>query len=286
VSQPRLRACEWVLIANFGLAAVRLAPRPSWGWLAAIAALAAALSLALARAEARTGRRAVAVARDWFPLPFILAGYWTVDLFRNGVQTRGFPESSIALDRFLLHECGLKAAIESLGPVVPFALEFCYLLLYALPPLAVAALYIGGQRKRVPVFLLVLLLAAFTTDTLMLLFPSADPRLVFPGQDLPARLTPFRSANLLVLDNLDVQLSVFPSGHVTVGLATAFGLWLAWPARKRVGAAFFLVACAVALAAVYGRYHYAVDALAGGAVSLAAAALAALLHLHRRQDAG
>lgn len=270
----RLRACEWVLIAHFGLGAVRLAPRPSWGWLAAIAVVAAALSVSLAWAEARTGRRSFAVARDWFPLPFILAGYWSVDLFRNGAESPGFPESSIMLDGLLLHEYGLQAAIEFLGPVVPFALEFCYSLLYALPPLAVGALYLGGQRKRVPVFLLVLLLAAFTTDMLMPLFPSADPRLAFPGQDLPARLSPVRSANLFLLDHLDIRLSVFPSGHVTVGLATAFGLWLAWPTRKRVGAAFFLVACAVALAAVYGRYHYTVDVLAGAAVSLAAAGVA------------
>jgi membrane-associated phospholipid phosphatase len=268
---PRLRACEWVLVAHFALAAARLAPRASWTWPAAIAALAAALSAALALAEARTPRRAFAIARDWFPLPFILAGYFTVDLFRTGAETPGFPESSVMLDQFLLYDCGLRAAVEFLGPVLPCILEFCYSFLYALPPLAVAALYVGGQRERVPVFLLVLLLASFTTDTLMPLFPSADPRLAYPGLDLPARLTPFRSANLLLLDRLDIRLSVFPSGHVTVGLATAFGLWLAWPERKRVGAVFFLLACAVTLAAIYGRYHYAVDALAGAAIALAAA---------------
>jgi len=61
-------------------------------------------------------------------------------------------------------------------------------------------------------------------------------------------------------------------------------MWLAWPERERAGLAFFLIACVVALAAVYGRYHYLADALGGAAVSLAAAGAGALLYRHGSAD--
>ncbi len=275
---PRLRACEWVLIAYFSLAAARTVPRANWGWLAAIAALVCAASCALALAETCTGRRAVAMARDWFPLAFLLVAYWSVDWVRDGVTIHSFQGSWIVIDRFVFRSLGLKAAIEFFGPVLPFGLEVCYSLLYTLPPAALAVLYAGGKRARAERFLFVLLLGAFATDALMPLFPSTDPRLRFPGEDLPAFLTASRALNLWLLDHLDIHASVFPSGHVTTGLSTALGLWLAWPERKRVGAIFLLVASVVALAAIYGRYHYVADAVGGAAVSFAAAGAGALLY--------
>ena len=45
---------------------------------------------------------------------------------------------------------------------------------------------------------------------------------------------------------------------------------LALPEKKRVGAALLILAIAIAITTVYGRYHYAVDAIAGLSVSLAA----------------
>ena len=280
----RLRPCEWVVIAYFGLAAVRTAPRAHWTWLAAIAIFAGAGSCALALAETRTGRRAFAMARDWFALPFLLIAYWSVAWVRDGVAIHSFQGSWIVLDRFLFRDLGLKAAIELFGPLLPFLLEICYGLLYTLPIAALAVLYAGGQRPRAERFLFVLLLGAFATDTLMPLFPSTDPRLRFPGEDLPVWLTASRALNLWLLNHFDIRASVFPSGHVTTGLSTAFGMWLAWPERKRVGLAFFLIACAVALAAVYGRYHYLADALGGAGVSLAAAGAGA--RLYRRGSGG
>ena len=49
------------------------------------------------------------------------------------------------------------------------------------------------------------------------------------------------------------------------------------PDRRRVGWGMLIYAVLVSIATVYGRYHYAVDALAGLGVSLAAAALGAWL---------
>jgi membrane-associated phospholipid phosphatase len=50
-------------------------------------------------------------------------------------------------------------------------------------------------------------------------------------------------------------------------------MFLLLPERKRYGCGLLLYAISVSLATVYGRYHYAVDAIAGFAVSLTAGIL-------------
>jgi len=45
------------------------------------------------------------------------------------------------------------------------------------------------------------------------------------------------------------------------------------PERKRVGWAMLVYAISVALATIYGRYHYAADVVAGIVVSLVPAAM-------------
>ena len=42
------------------------------------------------------------------------------------------------------------------------------------------------------------------------------------------------------------------------------------PERQRYGWSLVIYACSVAVATVYGRYHYAVDAVAGFGISLLA----------------
>jgi membrane-associated phospholipid phosphatase len=49
------------------------------------------------------------------------------------------------------------------------------------------------------------------------------------------------------------------------------------PERKLVGVIFLVYACLVALATVYGRYHFALDAVAGFAVSIGGLAISRLL---------
>ena len=49
------------------------------------------------------------------------------------------------------------------------------------------------------------------------------------------------------------------------------------PERPWVGRALLVLAILIAVATVYGRYHYAVDALAGFGVSLVALGLAFLI---------
>jgi membrane-associated phospholipid phosphatase len=66
---------------------------------------------------------------------------------------------------------------------------------------------------------------------------------------------------------------VFPSAHVSSVFAAAFAMIFLLPKGRKDGRFLMLYACSVAVATVYGRYHYIVDVMAGFAVSLLAGAL-------------
>ncbi len=286
-----LRPSEWLLAVYFSYVALRgvIAGAPPdasrlWcgltlaGWI---------LLLLLARAESRSGARFWSIVRDWLPAPLLLVAYWAVDWPPTFSYDYQLERAWLHLDKMLLNDWGGKAAIEYFGWTVPFFVELCYSLLYAIPPVSIGILYLCRRRNRVDRFLFTLLLGALTTYALLPLFPSRSPRIAFPGEDLPSFTTPFRQLNLWVLDHCDIKASVFPSGHVTVGFSAALAMLLALPERKAAGGTIAMVALAVAVVTVYGRYHYAVDGLAAAAVSLLMGAASAVVYpLLRRQTPG
>jgi membrane-associated phospholipid phosphatase len=101
-------------------------------------------------------------------------------------------------------------------------------------------------------------------------FPSEPPRTVFPNQDLPSFATPFRSFNLWLLGGWGIHTSVFPSAHVSGAFSAALAMRRLLPEKPWAWRFLMALAVLIALATVYGRYHYLVDALAGVGVALAA----------------
>jgi len=108
-------------------------------------------------------------------------------------------------------------------------------------------------------------------------FPSEPPRIAFTGEDMPGVLTPIRHLNLLILGGYGIHSSVFPSAHVSSAFSAAWALLAIMPRQRWIGLSFAAYGACVALATVYGRYHYAADALAGLGVSLIAIPIATWL---------
>jgi membrane-associated phospholipid phosphatase len=227
--------------------------------------------------DARKPSLTGSVARDWAPLAVMLLAYQEMGWFA-GPHTGALESRWIVWDRAFLAG-GVKASIEALGPVVPAVLEAAYTLVYTLAPFSIAVLYLYRKRDRVDPFLLPFVSAVLICYAQFPFWPSEPPRAVFFGQDLPAYETVFRRFNLWMLSGAGIHTSVFPSAHVAGAFAAAFGMRQALPAGKGRWAAHFLLAMAalIALATVYGRYHYVADAAAGfllaGAGALAAARL-------------
>jgi membrane-associated phospholipid phosphatase len=270
----RLRPYEWLIIAYYTyVAAIApvFIPKGETRWLgAAVAAIGAAILLGLTRRYV--------ILRDWIPIAFTLGAYREMNWFTPALRDHHLEQGWIAWDRWLLDTNHLRAVIESLGPLVPSLLEICYVLVYAIAPISLTILFLTSplslRRERVNIFWFAYLAGTLAAYALFPYFPSDPPRVVFAGSDLPHIVTIFRRFNLAILGQYGIHSSVFPSAHVSAAFSCAWGLLIAMPDRRRYGWIVAAYAFLVAVATVYGRYHYATDALAGFAISfLAFAAL-------------
>src|SRR5258708_13334636 len=90
---------------------------------------------------------------------------------------------------------------------------------------------------------------------------------------MPGMMSAFRRFNLFLVRGYGIHSSVFPSAHVSSAFSAAWAVLLFVPAHRKFGWAILIYAFSVSLATVYGRYHYAVDAVAGLGISLVALAV-------------
>lgn len=270
----RLRRSEWILCAYFVYTAVlaQWLPAPAVvRWLApALNGIVIGGFWLMAWAESLRGSLFFSVLRDWYPAPLMLLAYREMGWFAPAEHTHQLERAWVVWDKKLLNDWGLRALIESLGPVLPGLLELAYALVYSTPLISVAILYVYRRRQRVDGFLSLFLLAILVPYALFPCFPSEPPRTVFPDEDMPNVETWFRRLNWWMLAGQGIHTSVFPSAHVAGGFAAAFGMMRFLRERPWVGRALLVLAVLIATAVVYGRYHYAVDALAGLACAAAA----------------
>lgn len=233
--------------------------------------------LLLAWAESLRGSPFFSVLRDWYPAPLMLLAYREMGWLAPAHHRHELEQAWVIWDRKLLNDWGLRAAIELFSPVLPALLELAYLLVYSTPLFSVFMLYVYRKRQRVDDFLTLFLLAILVPYSLFPYFPSEPPRKVFPGELFPSRETFFRRLNWELLEGQGIHTSVFPSAHVAGGFAAAFGMMRLLPEHPWVGRFLLVLAIMIAVAVVYGRYHYVVDALAGLASALAALGVFSLL---------
>lgn len=260
----RLRSSEWLIIGYF----TYIALIAGWffkPWRAWVMAGGVALIV-------WTMARTKSLVRDLFPLVLTLAAYREMDWFTPAVHDHLLERAWIAWDRWMLDDYRLRDAIESTGAVLPAYFELCYALVYIVAPVSVAILFMNGRRGRVNEFWLAYLAGTLGAYALFPYFPSEPPRVVFAGADLPHVITVLREFNLWIVGGYGIHSSVFPSAHVSSAFSAAWGLRAVIPERRWIGWLMAGYAVSVAIATMYGRYHYGVDALAGLAVSLVALA--------------
>lgn len=256
---PRLRSSEWFLLIYFAYVAL-VSPFFISAWRPCLVAVAvAALVLRLARGKSWL--------RDWVPLPLTLAAFWEMDWFTPSVRDHHWEQTLIVWDRVLFDRYALSAAIESAGRLMPTFLELCYALVYLAAPVALWALIANGRRVRINQFWLAYLVGTLSAYALFPYFLSSSPRIAFPGENLPHIVTFFRRINLWIASRFDIHSSVFPSAHVSSALSAAWGLLETIPERSWIGWSMAVYGLCVAIATIYGRYHYAADAVAGIAIS-------------------
>ena len=272
-----MRRSEWIVAVYFTYTGVLCWFLPVSRSLAALVTILNLTILAglalLVYADSLRRREFLNIVRDWYPTPLVLMAYREMGWFAQPHRRYTLEQLWVSWDRVLLRDWGLHAALEALGPVLPSVLEIAYALTYTLGPFALAMLYVYRKRRRVDLFLFIYMTGTLLCYAQFPLWPSEPPRTVFPGEDFPSVDTIFRAFNWWMLGGYGIHTSVFPSAHVASAFSAAFGMMRLLPERPWVGRFLLAMAALIATATVYGRYHYAADAVAGFAMSLAALGL-------------
>ena len=265
-----VRRAEWIILAFLlyapALTLILTAPEGLRTRLASLNSAVIVIYASLVCLDSAKPRLILEVIRDWLPLGMVLLAYREMGWFALPHESTLLESRWVVWDRLVLGHGG-RTIIESLGPVVPSVLEIAYAVVYALPPFALAVLYLYGRRDKADRFLTIVLLSVLLCHAQFPFWPSEPPRVVFAGLDLPSYNTVFRRFNLWMLGNYGIHTGVFPSAHVAGALSTAFGFRLAMPEDKRLCRSLFVVAVLIAIATVYGRYHYLTDATCGAVIA-------------------
>jgi hypothetical protein len=272
-----LRASEWISILAFSgfvalawrrrLDRVRRVKIIAMGSAGTAATLFASLVL-----PGLAGPAGASITRSLLPCLLILLFYSLCGQFVTGADA-GLEARLLQLDRRLVAPPLTWCAGRFFGPWLLGGLELAYLSYYAALPGAAATLLFAGRGKEADHFWTVVLLAAYASCGMLAFVQTRPPRVLEEKWSLALSSGRLRAFNLWILRNGAVPANTCPSAHVAIAVACALALLHAGPLWA--GATFLVIGIVIALGAVAGRYHYAVDAILG-VVTAAAAWLAGI----------
>jgi membrane-associated phospholipid phosphatase len=206
--------------------------------------------------------------RDWAPFIYVSVGYYLTGYL--------FVTPSRALEAWLLNWDRRLFG----DPTTHFAkwpwwlivyLDVIYTFCFVLLPGGFAALALTGNSFRANRYWTMVLAADLGAFAPLSVFQTRPPWAI----ERPAVLAASRLHRVAsyVVKNATTGVNTFPSGHVAVTIAVALGVISSLPL---LGVVLLVWAASIAVACVVGRYHYAVDVLAGAALGFTVCAVAAV----------
>jgi hypothetical protein len=215
------------------------------------------LAAAAAIGSSASGLLPASVLREWIAPPlFLLLAYWTSGLL--------FVQPMQRAETFLLRldrRWRVPDIASRLPPAVSAFLELAYAGVYPLIPLAFALYLTCVDRPEPERFWTVVLVTDFICFGMLPWIQTRPPRLL---EARPPWRSPLRAFNVRMLGEASIGVNTVPSGHAAEAFAAALLVTGApWP----VTASMWFAALAVSAAAVFGRYHFALDAILGWAVA-------------------
>jgi membrane-associated phospholipid phosphatase len=252
------------------MTALRWPARLPGAWLLPVGLLLVAVCALVLAPRARRGRTVGPFLAEFYPLIATVALYEQAGLV-NGA--RGISHDALvqAWERALF---GGQPSLEWIRscpyPPLSAVMHFAYLSYYLILAGAPLGLWLSGRRDDARRTLLLLMGTFYVCYALFLLFPVAGPRYVFPPARNAATAIPIAAFTHRLLEGGSAWGTAFPSSHVAVALVAAICAWRGW---RPLGTLLLPLAVLLAFATVYGQFHYAADALAGGALAAVVLAL-------------
>ena len=153
------------------------------------------------------------------------------------------------------------------APAWSTLMHSAYLSFYLIVVGAPVGLWLRGRREGARGTVFLVMSTFYMSYSIFFLFPVAGPRYSFPPAENVATAVPVAAFTHRLLQAGSAWGTAFPSSHVAAALV---GATCAWRGFRPLGAVLLPAAVLLSLATVYGQFHYAVDALAGAALALAA----------------
>jgi len=270
-----MRPAEWINIVFFSLfvalAWIRKLPSQQRTKAARIGGAGAGLTLAALYLRRILPALTVSVIRDWLPAPLLLLAYWQTGAFVEA-PNKGFQRKLGDLDLKLLRGC---AHVDHGGSIaVQNYFEFSYLLCYPLVPLGLGVLYLWHLRQNADQYWAAILPATYLCYVVLPFVQALPPRLLQAEEEVQRDRSSIRRLNLWLLRHASIQVTTFPSAHVAATAAASLALLQLVPLA---GFVFLLLPLGIAVGAVKGRYHYALDVLLGAGLAVVVFVLEAVL---------
>jgi membrane-associated phospholipid phosphatase len=261
-----VRTSEWVAAGYFTyLLAVALVKLPARARRAAVRFSLASLLVVLFPRIVPPDAAWREPMRDWLPVLSLLLGYW--------LSGRYFVAPMPAVERrFLavdhrLYDAGLSAMVAAAPRLVIEVLELAYLSCFVFVPGGMLVLFLAGAAEHADRFWTLVLIGEFGSFGMLPWIQTRPPRDIEPPNVIDRRRFAMRDINQTMVRTTSIGANTFPSGHVAGSLAAAIAVAEAVPG---MAVPMFIGSALISISTVVGRYHYAVDAIAGVALTLTA----------------
>ena len=210
-------------------------------------------------AAATFSRRVPEWLRAWTPLIALLFLYTELPmLIRATGYDRFFDLTVISWETKIFGEQpALAWAARWPSRALSEALHATYLSYYGIIFSVPLALWFTRRRHEFPEAVFALMLTFVACFVCYVVFPVQGPRYLWNGA---APDGPIRGVTLALLESRSSPGTAFPSSHVAVATAQTI---LAWRYFRLRGLVLLPLSTGLALGAVYGGFHYAIDVITG-----------------------
>ncbi len=220
------------------------------------------------------------VLRDIYPIIFIFFLYWELR-YLSQLFTHGYYDAIVLqLEEAVFGE-QLAMTVSERWPFLWLSeiFHFFYAIYWVLLPLAAGGLYLRRQIKGLRELVFVEVVIFFFCYLIFTVFPVAGPHYQFPVISGPLAEGHMYRFVHWVLEDGGSKGAAFPSSHVAVAVGV---LLVTWRHDRLLWAWMLPLVVGLTLGAVYGRFHYGIDAASGVLTALLVVPLALFLQSRLR----
>jgi len=198
--------------------------------------------------------------RDWYPVILLPLLFKEVEVLAAGFGNWGLTD---VLQRLEVSWFGGHPSmyLSEVLPWIPLSeyLHFCYFAYLLLIPAVGGYWYFTQQRAKFHELVFLVSVTLTVSYLFFALSPVDSPFYLFPPLGAPFEGNFFYDLVHFVSGRGGARGGAFPSSHVSVATVVFLAVW---NSERRLAWAIAPIVAGLILATVYGRFHYAVDALA------------------------